>query len=189
MLSPGRVSPIDLDPATEPDQGPKLAIPSRSGSFRVPSERFSMIQLHAESFRAPTENPAAAPVDLPEPSRSGRCNAFDVRLNLMSKKAGEARLVLELNSDVLCSNSEVFADLVKKYRKGSSAGRLCSSLCQIEVPDVENVGVFRDTIELMFEDDISKSLMKVGVNRCIDILEVSPFGISFSKLQSSSCFV
>lgn len=188
MLSPGRVSPIDSDPSTEPEAGPNLGIPSRPGSFRAQPERFSMAQLHAESFRAAAESAAAVPKDLPEQPSSGLGNAFDMRLNLRSKKAGEASLVLELNSRVLCSNSEVFADLVAKYRKGSSTGASNPSLCRIEVPDLENVGVFRETIELMFEDDITKSLMKIGVDRCIDILEVSLFTFPFSKSWSSSCF-
>ncbi|PKI42250.1 BTB/POZ domain-containing protein At2g13690-like [Punica granatum] len=173
ILSPGRVSPIDPDSATEAYPDPNLAIPSRSGSFRSQSERFSMTQLHAESFRDLPESPPAVPEDLPEPASLGPNKGFDVRLNLRSKKAGGGSLVLELSSEVLCSNSEVFAGLVAKYKKGSSGRESSSSVCRIEVPDVENLGVFRETIELMFEDDIAKSLMKIGVYRCIDVLEVS----------------
>jgi hypothetical protein len=35
------------------------------------------------------------------------------------------------------------------------------------------LGVFRDTIELMFEEDIAKRLLKIGAYRAIGILEVS----------------
>ena len=51
---------------------------------------------------------------------------------------------------------------------------------KIEVPEVENLGVFRETIELMFKDDMTKRLTKIGVYRSIDILEVSA-GIMFTK--------
>lgn len=102
---------------------------------------------------------------------------FDVRLNLKGKKGGA--LVLETCSEVLIANSEVFSRLISEYRQGlgSTGDRKInndsSKMCRIEVPDVENLGVFRDTIELMFEDNITKRLLKVGVYRAIDILEVS----------------
>lgn len=73
---------------------------------------------------------------------------------------------MELGSDVLAANSPVFADLIADYRKN------LSGLCRIEVPDVDNLNLFRETIELMFEDDIQKKLLKIGVFRAIDILEV-----------------
>ena len=46
-------------------------------------------------------------------------------------------------------------------------------MCRIEVPKVENLGFFRETIELMFEEDIAKRLIKIGVYIAIDILEVN----------------
>ncbi|KAK9291329.1 hypothetical protein L1049_019274 [Liquidambar formosana] len=103
---------------------------------------------------------------------------FDVRLNLKGKNGG--CLVLELNSEVLSANSTVFADLILDCRKGLSSSAAASKICRIEVPDVENLGVFRETIELMFEEDITKRLLKSGVYRSIDILEVSA-GIMFTK--------
>ncbi|KAL2241246.1 BTB/POZ domain-containing protein At2g13690 [Sesamum indicum] len=101
---------------------------------------------------------------------------FDVRLNLKGKNGRS--LVLELGSDVLIANSPVFADLISDHRKN------LSGLCRIEVPDVENLNVFRETIELMFEEDIQKKLLKIGVFRAIDILEVSA-GIKFGRGVSS----
>lgn len=104
---------------------------------------------------------------------------FDVRLNLRGKSGG--CLVLELNSEVLSASSDVFAGLVGRYKRNfsaaSSSGR---KMCRIEVPEVENLRLFRETIELMFEDDIPKRLLKIGANRCIEILEVSA-GIMFTK--------
>lgn len=167
ILSPGRVSPIDSDPtvdsiqemAVESPAAVDSAPPARSESFRAPSERFR-----------------------PQPEKSSCCggNALDVRLNLRGKKGG--LLVLELNSDVLCANSEVFAGLIEEYRKGTSvASSSGSKMCRIEVPEVENLAMFRETIELMFEeDDITNRLLKIGVFRAIDVLEVSA-GIMFSK--------
>ncbi|XP_004288347.1 PREDICTED: BTB/POZ domain-containing protein At2g13690 [Fragaria vesca subsp. vesca] len=110
------------------------------------------------------------------PESSG---VFDVRLNLRGKRGGG--LVLELSSEVLSSNSELFAGLISEYRKSGAGSSSGSKMCRIEVPEVENLGVFREAIELMFEeDDITKRLFKIGVFRVIDVLEVSA-GIMFTK--------
>lgn len=82
--------------------------------------------------------------------------------------------MLELSSDVLAANSAVFADLIADHRKN------LRGLCRVEVPDVENLIVFRETVELMFEDDIQKKLIKIGVFRAIDVLEVFFFFSSSS---------
>ncbi|KAJ6366329.1 hypothetical protein OIU77_002833, partial [Salix suchowensis] len=170
ILSPGRVSPIDSDPTADtnrdiiPDPSPAVGLSlnlnskSRSDSFRGRNERRSF-----------SESATGSGLD------SGR-GVFDVRLNLRGKNGGG--LVVELNSDVLIANSEVFAGLICEYRENlvskcnsDGGGNLSRKMCRIEVPDVENLGIFRDTIELMFEEDIAKRLMKVGVYRAIDILE------------------
>ncbi|KAL8110567.1 BTB/POZ domain-containing protein At2g13690 [Apium graveolens] len=101
---------------------------------------------------------------------------FDVRLSLKGRNGGS--VVLELSSEVLSGSSCVFADLIAKYRAGCEGGG--GSFCRIEVPEVENLSVFQMTIELMFEEDLIKRLMKIGVYRAIDVLEVSA-GISFKK--------
>uniref|UniRef100_A0A7N0TNR8 At3g05675-like ankyrin-like domain-containing protein n=1 Tax=Kalanchoe fedtschenkoi TaxID=63787 RepID=A0A7N0TNR8_KALFE len=101
---------------------------------------------------------------------------FDVRLNLKGKHGG--CLVLELNSEVLSANSVVFAKLVADFKSGSNGSG--AKFCRIEVPEVENLRVFKETIELMFEDDVMKKLFKVGAYQCIDMLEVSA-GIMFAR--------
>lgn len=167
ILSPGRVSPIDSDPTVaatiqEIESHPSPAVDSTT-------------QMRSQSFRAPEERFRASPETL---SGSGG-NVFDVRLNLRGKKGGG--LVLELNSEVLSAKSELFAGLIEEYRKGSaSSGSSGSRMCRIEVPDVDNLTVFRETIELMFEDDITKRLLKIGVYRAIDVLEVSNLVFFFS---------
>lgn len=152
ILSPGRVSPIDSIDETLNPTGP-VSFP--------------------EIPKSPT------PVDCEQQASGGvgvrddcSLGIFDVRLNLKGKNGGG--LVLELSSEVLSTNSSVFADLIADYRKNSRG------LCRIEVPDVENLGVFRDTIELMFEDDIPRKLLRVGAYRAIDVLEVSA-GIKFNR--------
>ncbi|KAE8647462.1 hypothetical protein Csa_002905 [Cucumis sativus] len=180
ILSPGRVSPIDSDQNVE-----TLAQEMGTENSAVVD---SIVQPRVESFRAPKEKYRDPPASL---SRSGSalgCDKkdmlFDVRLNLRAKNGG--CLVLELNSEALCANSEVFSELIVKHKKdlGSNGSPSRSKLCRIEVPEVENLGVFRETIELMFEDDISKRLSKIGVYRVIDILEVSA-SIMFGKCVAS----
>ncbi|KAJ8769218.1 hypothetical protein K2173_000993 [Erythroxylum novogranatense] len=173
ILSPGRVSPIESDKATDfvpepvPDPSPPAgsAPKSRSDSFRGVNDGFL--------------------------SRSGSghgdVDVFDVRLNLRGRKGGG--LVLEMSSEVLIANSEVMEGLILEYRRGLGSKRRSGStdssrVCRIEVPDVENLEVFRETIELMFEEDVSKRLLKLGAFKAIDILEVSA-GIKFTKGVSS----
>ncbi|KAF5727712.1 BTB/POZ domain-containing protein [Tripterygium wilfordii] len=157
ILSPGRVSPIDSDPTVDSVQemtrDPLPAVAS------APKSR-------SHSFRAPPEGSSSSSV-----SGSGSRRDFDVRLKLKGRNGGS--LILELNSEILKANSEVFAALIAEHQKGSG-------MCRIEVPEVENLGVLRDAIELMFEDDIPKMLMKMRVYRTIGVLEVSA-GIMFKK--------
>lgn len=150
ILSPGRVSPIDsIDETLNP--------------------------INPVNFPVIPKSPA--PVDCEQQVSGGwpgvrddcKLGIFDVRLNLKGKNG--SGLVLELNSEVLSTNSCVFADLIAKNSRG---------LCRIEVPEVENLGVFRDTIELMFEDDIPRKLIRIGAYRAIDVLEVSA-GIKFNR--------
>ncbi|KAG6604285.1 BTB/POZ domain-containing protein, partial [Cucurbita argyrosperma subsp. sororia] len=179
ILSPGRVSPIDSDQNVEIS-----AQQMGTGNSAVVD---SLVQSRVESFRAPKEKYRDPPAGL---SRSGsvvECNnkdIFDVRLNLRAKNGG--CMVLEVNSEALCANSEVFSELILKHKKDSASNGSPSrsKLCRIEVPEVENLGIFRETMELMFEDDISKRLSKIGVYRSIDILEISA-SIMFTKCIAS----
>ncbi|GER40635.1 BTB/POZ domain-containing protein [Striga asiatica] len=116
-----------------------------------------------------------ATIDSEITAAGGSFGVFYARLSLKGKN-GES-LVLKLASEVLTANSLVFPNLVADYCKN------VSRLCMIQVSDVENLDVFRETIELMFEEDISKQLLKIGVFRAIDILEVSA-GIKFYRCVS-----
>ncbi|XP_058786523.1 BTB/POZ domain-containing protein At2g13690-like [Vicia villosa] len=158
ILSPGRVSPIE---DALPDPSPALDSAPRSRSFRAPI---------ANPIPPPPMN-SVADVSV------GVSDGFDVRMSLRGKNGG--CVVLELNSVILCANSEVFAGLIGDYRKGSSSSG-SNKMCRIEVPEVDNLGVFRETIELMFEDDVPRRLLNIGVYRSIDVLEVSA-GIMFTK--------
>ncbi|THG11385.1 hypothetical protein TEA_018494 [Camellia sinensis var. sinensis] len=92
---------------------------------------------------------------------------FDVRLNLKGKSRGS--LVLELNLAALSTSRSVFMNLIVDCQKSVTGS--AANLCRIEVPEVENLNVFRDAIKLIFDDDIPKRLLKIGVYRSIDILE------------------
>ncbi|OMO56232.1 hypothetical protein COLO4_35730 [Corchorus olitorius] len=172
ILSPGRVSPIDHTDSFGEGRHSSHATPSAAAAAddSVPRSR-------SQSFRAKIETLDAHLSSDPGRVEGVRGEGFDARLNLKGKNGGV--LVLELSSSVLASNSEVFACLI--------AGSLGRKVYRIEVPDVENLGVFRETIELMFEEDIAKKLVKIGVYRAIDILEVSLFFLFlfFSCLKSS----
>ncbi|XP_050206393.1 BTB/POZ domain-containing protein At2g13690 [Mercurialis annua] len=176
ILSPGRVSPIDSDPTAYPFQE---IITEPLHTDRVESAPKS----RSESFRGKNDGSLSY-----SGSGAEACGGvFDVRLNLKGKNGGA--LVLETSSEVLIANSEVFGGLISEYRKslgskskssGSNDSDDSLKMCRIEVGDVENLGVFKQTVELMFEEDITKRLVKVGVYRAIDILEVS-VGIKFTR--------
>lgn len=167
ILSPGRVSPIDSDQNVE-------SLAQEMGTEN--SQVVDIVQPRVESFRAPKEKYRDPPASFSCSGSIARCDKkdmFDVRLNLRGKNGG--CMVLELNSEALCANSEVFSELIVKHKKdlASNGSPSRAKMCRIEVPEVDNLGVFRETIELMFEDDISKRLSRIGVYRAIDILEVS----------------
>lgn len=173
ILSPGRVSPIDSDPTAESIQ--------EISQNRSPPASSRVARSRSSSFRAPNESSSS---NLSGPD-SGDGDLFDVRLNLKGKHGG--CLVLEMNSRVLCANSEVFSGLIEEFNNNSNNNSNNSksngigllekkkkkNVCRLEVPEVENLGVFRETIELMFEENITNKLSKIGVYRSIDILEVS----------------
>ncbi|KAE8690075.1 BTB/POZ domain-containing protein [Hibiscus syriacus] len=163
ILSPGRVSPIDHTDSLEEDRRSSHAVPSAAAVDSIPRSR-------SQSFRAKIESPDTNSSLDPSGVEEVGGEAYDVRLNLKRKNGGV--MVLELKSAVLASNSEFFAGLI-----AGSSGR---KMCRIEVPEVENLGVFKETIELMFEEDIAKRLVKIGVSRAIDILEVAA-GIMFRR--------
>ncbi|CAL1379797.1 unnamed protein product [Linum trigynum] len=203
ILSPGRVSPIDSDPTAgelvqsaasvgtaAEEQRAAAALPVTAAVVEVECARSE----RSASFRGLNDvtggglGSGSGHFGL-DPGGGGG-DSFDVRLNLRGRRGGT--LVLEMSSDVLMANSEVLGALVAEYRKGAhkvnriysngNGGRRSRSMkvCRIEVPDVENIGVFRDTIELMFEDDITSKLLKHGAYRAISILEVSA-DLKFSR--------
>uniref|UniRef100_A0A1J3IJW0 BTB/POZ domain-containing protein n=1 Tax=Noccaea caerulescens TaxID=107243 RepID=A0A1J3IJW0_NOCCA len=165
ILSPGRVSPIDSDPIINTLQETTHEEDDVPAADSVPN-------LRSESFRAPKidVNPGLCSVPVSGVER------YDARLSLKGRNGGV--LVLELSSEVLAANSDVFSALIEE--KSSSFG--LKKTCRIEVSDVENLGVFRETVELMFEESngIIKKFMKMGVYRAIDVLEVAS-GIKFSR--------
>ncbi|CAA2934187.1 Hypothetical predicted protein [Olea europaea subsp. europaea] len=154
ILSPGRVSPISDKPHLETPLKKTQATPN--------------------SPKLPLPSGSRSPVI--DSKDDGHSRIFDVRLNLKGKNGGS--LILELSSEVLIENSVVFGDLI------TECGKNLSGLCRIEVADVENLNVFRKTIEFMFDEDIEKKLLKIGVFGAIGILEVSE-GIKFGRGVSS----
>ncbi|XXG39370.1 hypothetical protein AAC387_Pa01g0345 [Persea americana] len=151
ILSPGRVSPIDsegrLDPL--PVIRPESAALPAASPARERSAGSSAVAVLAQ--------------------QGGVCGGrdFDLRLELRGRNG--RILSLELDSEVIRSKSEVFAEKIEVARRRSGPG----GCCLIEVGDLGNLEAFRETIELMYEKDVVRRLMKMGVSRAIDILEVS----------------
>lgn len=164
ILSPGRVSPIDSDLTVNTMQETETTHDEEDVVVVVDSAP----NLRSESFRAPKIEVTVSG------SVSGSSEGYDARLSLKGRNGGV--LVLELSSEVLATNSDVFAGLIVEDKKCSSSSSSLGlkNTCRIEVCDVENLGVFKETVELMFEESngIIKKFMKMGVYRAIDVLEV-----------------
>lgn len=80
------------------------------------------------------------------------------------------RLVMEMDSGVLCAGSSYFAGMVLRSRlKVADVVRDC---WEIEVDGVENLEGFRGVIEMMYDRDEVSWLVNAGVERAIDVLEV-----------------
>ncbi|XP_072965477.1 BTB/POZ domain-containing protein At2g13690 [Typha angustifolia] len=160
IYSPGRVSPIDSDAPLDPL--PEIA------------DSVSVVTATAESEPelpdpAPKERSLAPPRVERRDCGGLREKSLDLRLSVKGKDG--RCLVMELDSKVLSRSSSFFAAMVlDSSRKISDAMEDCRG---IEVGGVEDMEVFRATIELMYEKDPMRWLMKVGVSRAIDILEVS----------------
>ncbi|KAJ6819961.1 BTB/POZ domain-containing protein [Iris pallida] len=141
ILSPGRVSPIDSE-SDPPSLAPLPEVPSPP---RDP-------EISASAGTAGGDGTAS----LSSPS--------DLRLRLSGRDG--RFLVLELDSRVLCENSEVLRKVV--------AGSGCPEEGWREV-EVEDLGAFRETVEMMYveeEEELMRGLASAGVSRSVDLLEV-----------------
>ncbi|XP_020598772.1 BTB/POZ domain-containing protein At2g13690 [Phalaenopsis equestris] len=155
ILSPGRVSPIDSDV-------PLVPLPERAGSF-----------VAIEEQEIPYPLPSGGDFTCPSmEADSGVCDqekGLDLKLKLTGRNG--RRLVMEMDSGVLCASSSYFATTVLKSRPKVSD--TLNDCWEIEIEGVEDLDVFRETIEMMYDRDEMNWLMKAGVSRVIDVLEVS----------------
>lgn len=89
----------------------------------------------------------------------------------LSLKGKDGRcLVLELEPGILSESSALLAAILSK--SGRQVPDASGDSCKIEFSGLENVDVFKETIELMYAKDAARWLIKGGVSRAIDILEV-----------------
>ncbi|CAA6660365.1 unnamed protein product [Spirodela intermedia] len=156
MLSPGRVSPIDSDATFSVSAA--VTLESDQGSVDPPPKSKTPIlpaRLSASSTAAELAN--------------ARPGSEDLTLTLKGKNGKS--LVLKLDAEVLCQSSKFFAAMVLDDRRKASGTSQGSR--KIEIAEIEDLSVFKDTVELMYEKDAIKGLLKAGVSRSIDILEVS----------------
>nr|XP_010921714.1 LOW QUALITY PROTEIN: BTB/POZ domain-containing protein At2g13690-like [Elaeis guineensis] len=159
ILSPGRVSPIDSDAPL--GHLPEIADAASIATAAVESEPESSDPLPKERTLVP-ERPVV------ENGAGLKERSLDLRLSLKGKDG--RCMVWELDSEVLCESSAFFASMV--LNSGENASDALDDCRKIEVTDVEDLGVFGEAIELMYEKDATRWLMKVAVSRAIDILEV-----------------
>ncbi|WOL18773.1 hypothetical protein Cni_G27570 [Canna indica] len=157
ILSPGRVSPIDSDAPLGPL--PETADSASFSTVAVESEPECLDPVPKERSLVP---------DRPDTDARMWARERSLDLSLCLKGKGEKCLVMELDSRVLCENSPFFAAMVV-----DSSRKVSDAECRkIEVTGVDDVDVFKETIELMYAKDATRWLMKAGVSRAIDILEV-----------------
>ncbi|KAG0486960.1 hypothetical protein HPP92_009055 [Vanilla planifolia] len=157
ILSPGRVSPIDSDASVGP-------LPENAGSV-------SKVSIDEDNIQDPQPRggkPSSSTAEL----ASGLCDGekgFDLMLKVTD---GLGRsLVMEMDSEILCANSSYLAGMVLRSRRKVSDA--LKDVWEVEVEGVDNLRVFRETIEMMYERDDMNWLVNAGVSRAIDVLEVS----------------
>ncbi|KAF5196858.1 BTB/POZ domain-containing protein [Thalictrum thalictroides] len=175
ILSPGRVSPIDSDPPVDPPVVVDVVVPEEETLGLSSSSLIGGGDEEGGDMMLVNENKVFS-LEQQQVKNDVCVSVYDVRLSVKGKNGG--CLVLELDSEILSASSSVFANLILDCRK--KGGGASGNLCRIEVPEVENVGIFHETMELMFEDDIMRRLRKMGVSRAIDVLEVAAV-IMFTK--------
>ena len=113
----------------------------------------------------------------PESTPSGLQPSSRVLTVALKGKNGK-HLEIELDAGVLCRSSKFFAAMVAEDRQKSF-----EKSTRIEIADIEDLGAFKEALEMMMsEKDAMNYLIRVGVSRSIDILEVS-------VLQFSSCLL
>ncbi|PKA57467.1 BTB/POZ domain-containing protein [Apostasia shenzhenica] len=160
ILSPGRVSPIDSDV-------PVGKLPESVGCSMAVEDRDAADQVLPG--QDPAGSVAVAVADPVAAASDERESSLDLKLTVRDKDG--RFLVMEMDSEVLCANSPYFAGLVlRSRRKVSDALKDC---WEIELEGVENLGSFRETIELMYEKDKMRWFSNAGVSHAIDVLEVS----------------
>lgn len=155
ILSPGRVSPIDSDASAGP----------------LPENNCSAVTVEEQEITDPPLPCRNLPRSAGEAdsSRHDREKGLDLRLKVTGKDG--RCLLFEMDSKILCASSSYFAGMVMRSRRKLSDP--LQDYCEIELGGVEDLNVFRETIEMMYETHEMNWLVKAGVSRSIDVLEAS----------------
>ncbi|CAA7405300.1 unnamed protein product [Spirodela intermedia] len=169
ILSPGRVSPMDSDAALVPLPESAVAVSAAAVVLAPEVETVDPPQRPKSRMAAQVPQPSPSAAELGASAVCSEERSTDLRLVLKGKD--RSYLVLDLDSDVLCRSSTYFAAMVLEARRKPADDSGESP--KIVVAEIEHLPVFKDTIELMYEKDAVRWLMKAGVLRSIDILEVS----------------
>ncbi|CAL9177414.1 unnamed protein product [Musa hybrid cultivar] len=160
ILSPGRVSPIDSDAPLGP-------LPEISDSVSIAS-----VVAESEPERPdPVSKDRSLASENPDAENRGCFGESGSELKLSLKGKDGRCLVLELEPGILSESSELLAAMLSKSAR--QVPDASGDSCKIELSGLENVDVFKETIELMYAKDAARWLIKGGVSRAIDILEVS----------------
>uniref|UniRef100_A0A0D9WXG0 At3g05675-like ankyrin-like domain-containing protein n=1 Tax=Leersia perrieri TaxID=77586 RepID=A0A0D9WXG0_9ORYZ len=164
ILSPGRVSPIDLD-----DSAPlPLPLPLPPPPVSPAAEEVVAV-VPAENAAVVVAEKAALPLVVASMREPDACDEAALDLTLFLRGRDGRCVVMELDSTVLCDSSAFFAAMAPPRGVDAAAG----GGRRIEVDGVDNVEAFRAAVELMYQSDPLRWLAAAGVSRAIDVLEVS----------------
>jgi hypothetical protein len=126
--------------------------------------RVSPIDHEGSPAAAAEEEAQSDPAPFVAVREEEEAKGLDLRLCLRGRDG--RRVVMELDSAVLCQSSAFFAGLVPDASGGAAGGKT------VEVDGVDNLDAFKEAVELMFEPDAMRWLARAGVTRAIGVLEV-----------------
>ncbi|CAA6668446.1 unnamed protein product [Spirodela intermedia] len=176
--------PMDSDAALVPLPESAVAVSAAAVVLAPEVETVDPPQRPKSRMAAQVPQPSPSAAELGASAVCSEERSTDLRLVLKGKD--RSYLVLDLDSDVWCRSSTYFAAMVLEARRKPADDSGESP--KIVVAEIEHLPVFKDTIELMYEKDAVRWLMKAGVlarsiylrgvDSCLRYLEAVPWNES-----------